>query len=84
MAWLFIHIFFLIGFRNRFVVLVTRAWAYFTHQRSARLIMTADLPESRRRLGRKRSAPVQSRHRDTAAVRQEGEPMQRRTFSARR
>ena len=39
-AWLSIHIFFLIGFRNRFVVLFTWAWAYFTHQRSARLILT--------------------------------------------
>src|SRR6266536_166649 len=37
-AWLGIHIFFLIGFRNRFVVLFTWAWAYLTHQRSARLI----------------------------------------------
>jgi NADH dehydrogenase len=38
-AWLAIHIFFLIGFRNRFVVLFTWAWAYVTHQRSARLIL---------------------------------------------
>lgn len=38
-AWLAIHIFFLIGFRNRFVVLFTWAWAYLTHQRSARLII---------------------------------------------
>jgi NADH dehydrogenase len=38
-AWLAIHIFFLIGFRNRFVVLFTWAWAYFTYQRSARLIV---------------------------------------------
>jgi NADH dehydrogenase len=37
-AWLGIHVFFLIGFRNRFVVMVTWAWAYFTYQRSARLI----------------------------------------------
>jgi NADH:ubiquinone reductase (H+-translocating) len=37
-AWLAIHIFFLIGFRNRFVVMVTWAWAYLTYQRSARLI----------------------------------------------
>jgi NADH dehydrogenase len=37
-AWLAIHIFFLIGFRNRFVVLFTWAWAYFTYERSARLI----------------------------------------------
>jgi NADH dehydrogenase len=38
-AWLAIHIFFLIGFRNRFVVLFTWAWAYLTYQRSARLIL---------------------------------------------
>jgi NADH dehydrogenase len=37
-AWLAVHIFFLIGFRNRFVVLFTWAWAYATYQRSARLI----------------------------------------------
>jgi NADH dehydrogenase len=38
-AWLAIHIFFLIGFRNRFVVMFEWAWAYFTYQRSARLIL---------------------------------------------
>jgi NADH:quinone reductase (non-electrogenic) len=38
-AWLAIHIFFLIGFRNRFVVMFTWAWAYLTYQRSARLIV---------------------------------------------
>ena len=38
-AWLGIHIFFLIGFRNRFVVLMEWALAYLTHQRSARLIL---------------------------------------------
>jgi NADH dehydrogenase len=41
-AWLFIHIFFLIGFRNRFVVLFTWTWAYVTWQRSARLIVGVD------------------------------------------
>jgi NADH dehydrogenase len=39
LAWLGIHIFFLIGFRNRFVVLFTWAWAYLTYDRSARLIV---------------------------------------------
>ena len=39
LAWLAIHIVFLIGFRNRFVVLFTWAWAYVTYQRSARLIV---------------------------------------------
>ncbi len=38
-AWLLIHIFFLIGFRNRFVVMFTWAWAYLTYQRSAGLIL---------------------------------------------
>jgi NADH dehydrogenase len=37
-AWLVIHIFFLIGFRNRFLVLFEWAWAYLTYQRGARLI----------------------------------------------
>jgi NADH dehydrogenase len=38
LAWLLVHIFFLIGFRNRFVVLFEWAWAYGTTQRGARLI----------------------------------------------
>lgn len=38
LAWLFIHILFLIGFRNRFVVLTQWAWSYLTWQRGARLI----------------------------------------------
>lgn len=42
LAWLFIHIFFLIGFRNRFIVLFEWAWAYLTFQRGARLI-TGDI-----------------------------------------
>ena len=37
-AWLFLHIFMLIGFRNRVVVLFEWALAYFTFQRGARLI----------------------------------------------
>jgi len=39
LAWLVIHIFFLIGFRNRLVVLFNWAWAYVTYDRSARLIL---------------------------------------------
>src|SRR5262245_11877401 len=38
MAWLMVHIFFLIGFRNRAIVLFNWAWSYFTYQRGARLI----------------------------------------------
>jgi NADH:quinone reductase (non-electrogenic) len=36
--WIFLHIFWLIGFRNRFVVMTEWAWAYFTQQRRVRLI----------------------------------------------
>jgi len=38
LAWLFIHIFFLIGFQNRVLVLIQWAWSYFTYERGARLI----------------------------------------------
>jgi len=38
LAWLFVHIAFLIGFRNRFLVLFQWAWAYISWQRGARLI----------------------------------------------
>jgi NADH dehydrogenase len=38
LAWLGIHVFFLIGFRNRALVMFEWAWAYFTYQRGARLI----------------------------------------------
>ena len=38
LSWLFIHIFFLIGFRNRMIVLIQWAWSYFTYERGARLI----------------------------------------------
>jgi NADH dehydrogenase, FAD-containing subunit len=37
-AWLSVHVFFLIGFRNRLLVMLQWAWAYVTYQRGARLI----------------------------------------------
>jgi NADH dehydrogenase len=37
-TWLTAHIFFLIGFRNRLVVLIDWAWAYWTFERSARIV----------------------------------------------
>jgi NADH dehydrogenase len=38
LAWLFIHILFLIGFQNRMLVFMQWAWSYFTYERGARLI----------------------------------------------
>jgi NADH dehydrogenase len=39
--WLFIHVYFLIGFRNRLMVMTDWAWAYLTFKRSARVISSA-------------------------------------------
>jgi len=48
LAWLFIHILFLIGFRNRIIVLLQWTWAWFTYGRSARLITgTTPVPLAR-------------------------------------
>ena len=38
LSWLFIHILFLIGFRNRLLVFIQWAWSYVTYERGARLI----------------------------------------------
>jgi len=38
LAWLFIHVLFLVGFRNKLLVLMNWAWAYITYGRGARLI----------------------------------------------
>lgn len=53
LAWLFwlsLHIFFLIGFRNRLVVMTEWFWAYLTRERSARLITgdSEELQEAKR------------------------------------
>ncbi|MCV2371381.1 NAD(P)/FAD-dependent oxidoreductase [Roseateles oligotrophus] len=48
--WLFVHIYFLIGFRNRLVVLMDWAWAYWSFQRYARVVAEpADKGESAKR-----------------------------------
>ncbi|MCW8139840.1 MAG: NAD(P)/FAD-dependent oxidoreductase [Planctomycetota bacterium] len=38
LAWLFVHLIFLIGFRSRVLVLLQWVWAYVTYERGARLI----------------------------------------------
>lgn len=38
LLWLVVHVFFLIGFRNRIAVMMEWAWAYVTMKRSARVI----------------------------------------------
>jgi NADH dehydrogenase len=43
LAWLVVHLFFLIGFRNRLLVMIDWAYSYFTYKRGVRLI-TGDTP----------------------------------------
>lgn len=38
LAWLLVHIFFLVGFKNRLAVMLEWAWSYFSYARGARLI----------------------------------------------
>lgn len=47
--WLFIHIFFLIGFRSRLVVMLDWAWSYITFERHARVVaLTEESPPAKR------------------------------------
>ena len=50
LAWLFIHLIFLIGFRNRLAVLFQWAYSYFSYKRSARIItyLPPETAESRK------------------------------------
>ncbi|WNL46793.1 NAD(P)/FAD-dependent oxidoreductase [Dyella sp. BiH032] len=41
-VWLVAHVYFLIGFRNRLVVLLDWAWSYWTYQRHARIVTGSD------------------------------------------
>jgi len=42
--WLFAHIYFLIGFRNRLMVMIDWAWAYWTYERNARVVAEPQTP----------------------------------------
>jgi NADH dehydrogenase len=44
LVWMAVHIFYLIGFQNRVLVMLQWAWVYLTHQRRARLIVPAHQP----------------------------------------
>jgi NADH dehydrogenase len=49
-AWLFwsvVHVYFLIGFRNRFIVAASWAWSYLTYQRGVRLITGSPDPAAK-------------------------------------
>ena len=67
LAWLFIHIFYLIGFRNRVAVLLGWAYSYLTFRRAVRLITGEPLPPLPRVTSEPRSEPERSRHTPPAA-----------------
>lgn len=47
LAWIFVHIFFLIEFDNKLIVMVQWAWSYFTRNRGARLITNQEAPPTK-------------------------------------
>lgn len=72
LAWLAIHIYFLIGFRNRFIVMLNWAYSYLTFRRGARLITGAspgNHDETARSLGSStgEERPSGQEHRPSAA-----------------
>ncbi|HEV3010855.1 MAG TPA: NAD(P)/FAD-dependent oxidoreductase, partial [Burkholderiales bacterium] len=44
LVWLVAHIYFLINFRNRLIVMIDWGWAYFTYQRYARIMIRRGPP----------------------------------------
>lgn len=48
LLWLVVHIFYLIGYRNRIIVMIQWAWSYFRFERGARLITGERQPEPAR------------------------------------
>lgn len=74
LMWLFLHVFFLIGFKNRIAVIFDWTWAYLTRERSARLI-TGDADEMRdamRFLEARHSVELPAHERAKAHVRMDG------------
>ncbi len=46
-AWLLVHIYYLIGFRNRLIVLIQWCWSYFFYARGSRLIVSKEWRETK-------------------------------------
>ena len=60
LAWMAIHVLFLIGFHNRFVVMFNWAWQYFTWKRGARLITHTSRAEQNLLLATAPDGPIPS------------------------
>ncbi len=66
LAWLFVHIYFLVGFRNRVAVVLQWAWSYLTFRRGARLI--TDTAEQWRFIADRRAPPPPDQPREPPAA----------------
>ncbi len=64
LSWLFVHVFFLIGFRNRILVMIQWAWSYFTYERGAQLITGDQTLPSWVELMKEKNSPTQERGKD--------------------
>ncbi|MEL6589818.1 MAG: NAD(P)/FAD-dependent oxidoreductase [Bacteroidota bacterium] len=51
LAWMFVHLLYLIGFRNKLVVFVNWVWSYFTYDKGTRVIIR---PYPRKKIQEKR------------------------------
>jgi NADH dehydrogenase len=70
-TWLFVHLLYLAGFRNRLSVLLEWAYAYFTYRPGARLITTEDV-DAGRTVSDKGEAPVHPRQPGNAVAEHRG------------
>ncbi|MBX3192170.1 MAG: NAD(P)/FAD-dependent oxidoreductase [Labilithrix sp.] len=70
LAWLFVHIWYLIGFRNRVVVLLNWAWSYLSYKRGARLITSTGWQPRGAPPSRAPSLPEASRSRESGRPRE--------------
>jgi NADH dehydrogenase len=64
LSWLFVHVFFLIGFRNRILVMIQWAWSYFTYERGAQLITGDQTLPSWSELMKEQNSSTQPRGKD--------------------
>jgi NADH:quinone reductase (non-electrogenic) len=60
LAWLLVHIWYLIGFKNRLVVMINWAWSYVTYRRGARLITGYAAPDATQALRLQSKARIQT------------------------
>jgi hypothetical protein len=56
--WLVVHLYYLVGFRNRFAVFALWGWNYFRKDRPIRIIAPAHPDPLVARVGRRTAAPL--------------------------